>query len=124
MKKVLAFLVLLSHMNTSMFLPQTPELDAFDRNGKKIDDVNSVLEYIGVLAGLDNVADDEDDDTGQTFHITKTTVYDLSQPVSIRVQEKKTQDHNAGQFVEHKAEKIKAISFDIITPPPEALRIV
>lgn len=121
MKKVLAFLVLLSHMNTSMFLPQIPEIDAFDRNGKKIDDVNSVLEYIGVLAGLDNVADDEDDDTGQVFHITKADVYDLSQPVSIRVQEKKPREQKTRRFAEYRSCKIKTVSFDIITPPPEAL---
>lgn len=123
MKKVLAFLVLLSHMNTSMFLPQIPEIDAFDRNGKKIDDVNSVLEYIGVLAGLDNVADDEDDDTGQVFHITKADVYDLSQPVSIRVQEKKPREQKTRRFAEYRSCKIKTVSFDIITPPPETLGI-
>jgi hypothetical protein len=30
MKKLLAFLLLISHMNTSMLLPQVPEVDLVD----------------------------------------------------------------------------------------------
>jgi hypothetical protein len=41
MKKLLAFILLLSHMNTSMFLPQVPEDDIYDGNGNQVDDINS-----------------------------------------------------------------------------------
>ena len=122
MKKVLAFLVLLSHMNTSMFLPQLPEIDAFDAGGKKLDDINSMVEYVGVALGYDTTPDDEDDDTGQAFHIAKVPNYFLFQSVSI-VQIKKPQENNTTHFPEYRADKIKAIAIDILTPPPEARNI-
>jgi hypothetical protein len=119
MKKALAFLVLLSHMNTSMLLPQMPEQDAYDANGKQIEDINSVVEYIEVALGNDITADDEDDDNGQTFHLVKAVDYFFSQPMSI-VQEKNPAGKKANHFPEYRAGKIKVISIDIITPPPEA----
>ena len=122
MKKVLAFLVLLSHMNTSMFLPQRPEVDAFDAGGRKLDDINSVVEYVGVALGYDTTPDDEDDDTGQAFHIAKVANYFFSQPVSI-VQIKKPQEKNTTHFPEYRADKIRPISIDILTPPPEVRNI-
>ena len=118
MKKVLAILILLSHMNTSMFLPQIPELDAFDHNGKKQDDINSVLEFIGVTLDLDNTADDEDDDTGQAFNMAKAVEYDFCQPVYI-LREKKSPESKPIHFAEYRSHKIKDISIDILTPPPE-----
>jgi len=90
MKKALAFLLLLSYMNTSMF--------------------------------LDSIVDDDDDDTGQVLCITETAEYCLLQPVLI-LREKKPRERSAGQFVEYRSRKIKAISFAIITPPPEVRHI-
>jgi len=122
MKKVLAFLVLLSHMNTSMFLPQLPEVDAFDGGGRKLDDINSVVEYVGVALGYDTTPDDEDDDTGQAFHIAKVPNYFLFQPVSI-VRVENTSQSNATHFAEYRSDKIKPISIDILTPPPDVRHI-
>jgi len=122
MKKVLAFLVLLSHMNTSMFLPQLPEVDAFDAVGRKLDDINSLVEYVGVALGYDTTPDDEDDDTGQAFHIAKVPSYFLFQPVSI-IRVEKTPQTNPSHFAEYRPDKIKSVSIDILTPPPEARNI-
>jgi hypothetical protein len=122
MKKVLAFLVLLSHMNTSMFLPQLPEVDAFDAGGRKLDDINSVVEYVGVALGYDTTPDDEDDDSGQSFHIAKVPNYFLFQPVSI-VRVENTPQSNASHFTEYRSDKINPISIDILTPPPEVRNI-
>jgi len=121
MKKALAFLVLLVHMNTSMLLPQMPELDIYDASGEKQDDINSVVEYIRSAFGYDNTSDDEDDDNGQTFHIAKTFGYYFVQPVTI-AQERKLAKRNIRYFTEYKPGKIKVIPIDIITPPPDACR--
>ena len=118
MKKTLAFLVLLSHMNTSMFLPQSPEQDAYDASGRQLDDINSVVEYIQVSLGGDVSSDDEDDDNGQTFHLVKASNYYFTQHYSI-VQSKKTAVRNPRDFVEYRSGKIRTISIEIITPPPE-----
>ncbi|HMH22741.1 MAG TPA: hypothetical protein VK563_13235 [Puia sp.] len=119
MKKALAFLVLLSHMNTSMLLPQVPEQDHYDTNGRRLDDINSVVEYIQVALGNDTTPDDEDDDNGQTFHLVKAVDYIFSQPHSI-VQEKKPAGRNTNHFPEYRSGKIEMIAIDIVTPPPEA----
>jgi len=89
MKMLLALLVLLSYMNTSM---------------------------------LDNIADNEDDDTGQVFHISTAVEYSISQPVSI-LQEKTPAGQNTSQFADYRSAQIKTVSIDIITPPPDTRHI-
>ena len=119
MKKFLAFIVLLSHMNTSMFLPQIPEQDVFDKNGNQVDDINSVIEYIQVALGNDTTPDDEDDDNGQNLHLVNTTdFYYYTQPSSV-LQGRKNRRNRRQPFSEYKSRKIKVVSIDIITPPPQ-----
>jgi len=105
-------------MNTSMFLPQSPEQDAYDASGRQLDDINSVVEYIQVSLGSDITSDDEDDDNGQTFHLVKAANYYFTQHYSI-VQKTKTREKNPRDFVEYQSGKISTIPIDIITPPPE-----
>ena len=118
MKKLLAFILLLSHMNTSMFLPQAPESDVYDKNGAQVDDITSIVEFVMVKAGADHHADDENNDQGQNFHLIK--VFDFCYaPVF-------TKTHNEFStkqpvFIEYKEGKIPTLSFDIIIPPPKPI---
>ncbi len=117
MKRLLAFILLLSHMNTSMFLPQVPEDDVYDGNGFQVDDINSIVELVMVKLGIDHHADDEDDDQGQNFHLVKIFEYCFPQFDNI-----KTKDlfiTSQSMFQEYKEDKIPQISFDIIIPPPK-----
>jgi len=77
LRKILAFILLLNHLNTSMFIPQMAEVDRYDSNGTQIDDVNTLVEYIDqvVLGNYDPTPEDEDDDTEQPYHITKIIDY-------------------------------------------------
>ena len=75
MKKLFAFILLLSHMNTSMFLPQVPENDVYDKNGNQLDDITSVVECVMVYLDIDHHTDDENDDQGQNFHMVKIFEY-------------------------------------------------
>ena len=76
LRKVLAFILLISHMNTSMFLPQVVEQDAFDSTGQQINDINSVWEFVDEeILGNDSAPFDEDDDNGQNFHLVKIVDY-------------------------------------------------
>jgi hypothetical protein len=77
LKKVLAFLLLIHHMNTSMFLPQMAEQDRYDSAGVQYNDINSVVEFIDdlILDYNDDVPMDEDDDNGQNFHMVKMVDY-------------------------------------------------
>lgn len=119
MKKLLAFILLLSHMNTSMLLPQAPEDDVYDKNGNQVDDINSIVEFVMVHLGIDHHADDEDDDQGQNFHIVKVFEY-CFQPVfnNIKTNEFSITEH--AMFGEYKEDKIPNISLDITIPPPKS----
>lgn len=117
MKRLLAFILLLSHMNTSMLLPQAPEEDVYDGNGNQLDDITSIGELIMVKLGIDHHADDENDDQGQNFHLVKAFEY-CFQPVFSEL--------NSGILIMkpsmagvYKENKIPDICFDIILPPPK-----
>jgi len=59
-------------MNASMWLPQVEEQDVY-LDGKQVDDINSVIEYIEqeVLNIPDSTPEDEDDDNAQHFGLVK-----------------------------------------------------
>ena len=116
MKKLFAAFILLCHMNTSMFLPQSPEDDQYDANGQQIDDINSVTEYIAVLLGYDHTPDDEDDDSGQNFHMVKSFDYDFNQHFTLI--KPVSEDNKKTEFPEYINARIENISPDVITPPP------
>ncbi len=118
MKKLLAFLLLVSHMNTSMLLPQVPEADLFDTNGNHIDDINSMVEYFAVIFGYDHTADDEDNDDGQNFHLVKTADCNSEHSFFLNTQDKLRKIIRTN-FSNLQSTKIETISFDIITPPPD-----
>lgn len=117
MKRLLAFLLLLSHMNTSMLLPQAPEDDVYDGNDIQVDDINSIVELVMVDLGIDHTADDEDNDQGQNFHLVKIFEYCYDPVFTL------TNRHEfisaKEMFGEYKENKIPNICFDIIIPPPK-----
>lgn len=116
MKKLLAFILLLSHMNTSMFLPQAPEDDVYDKNGSQIDDITSIVEFVMVKLGIDHHADDENNDQGQNFHLIKIFDFCYS-PVFTKTNNEFSIKPSV--FIEYKEDKIPNVSFDIIIPPPK-----
>lgn len=118
MKKLLAFILLLSHMNTSMFLPQAPESDVYDKNGAQVDDITSIVELILVKAGIDHHADDENNDQGQNFHLIKIFNFCYNPVFTKTNNEFFTK---APVFIEYKEDKILTVSFDIIIPPPKPM---
>ncbi|MEO6813568.1 MAG: hypothetical protein ABI172_06525 [Ginsengibacter sp.] len=118
MKRLLAFIVLLSHMNTSMFLPQVPEVDIYDANGNQVDDINSVVEYVMVKLGLDHTADDEDSDNGQNFHLVKMVDY-FYQPFFSLIESNSPLGNESDNFRQFTNDKISMISYDLIVPPPK-----
>ena len=119
MKRLLAFILLLSHMNTSMLLPQAPEADVYDGNGNQLDDITSIVELVMVKLGIDHHADDENDDQGQNFHIVKIFEY-CFQPVFSEISDKGFAIDKKAMFGVYKENKTTDVSFDIIIPPPKA----
>ncbi|MEO9145339.1 MAG: hypothetical protein ABI237_07245 [Ginsengibacter sp.] len=117
MRRLLAFILLISHMNTSMFLPQAPEVDVYDTNGNQLDDITSIVELVRVQLGYDHHADDENDDSGQNFHIVNFYEYTFqpffTEEKNETLLEKETRFHNLDES------KTLSISYDILVPPPK-----
>ncbi len=118
MKKCIAFILLISHMNTSMFLPQVQEDDVYDANGQQVDDINSIVELINVELGYDKTADDEDDDTGQNFHLVKNIEYSFQQQFS-EIERIDFTEIKKKAVTKYKMPAIKTLAYDILTPPPD-----
>jgi hypothetical protein len=119
MKKITAFIMLLMHMNYFMFLPQIDEVDSYDASGQQIDDINSVVEYVRVMLGLDKTADDEDDDRGNNFTLAKTCDYFYQQQITI-LETPGFIEISSRVYSEYKIPAPLFTSYDIISPPPEA----
>lgn len=118
MKKVFAAILLLCHMNTSMFLPQVQEQDVYDANGYQVDDINSIVELINVELGYDTTADDEDSDNGQNFHLVKSFEYNFQQQ-SIQVVREDFVPVKKHEFAEYRLTLLPIVSIDVLTPPPD-----
>lgn len=118
MRKCFAFVLLVCHMNTSMFLPQVQEDDVYDKNGQQIDDINSIFELINVQLGYDKTSDDEDDDSGQNFHVVKNSEYSFQQQ-SVLMHRDAFTEIKKYKFSDYKMPAIKSLIFDIVSPPPD-----
>lgn len=119
MKRVIAFILVICHINASMLLPEVPESDRFDRNGQQIDDINSVAEWIAIETGLDHTADDEDDDTGKSFHVSKieTGYY---KPVFCEIIREEISAAEKKEFPSYTMPFVSEVYPDTTTPPPDS----
>ena len=108
-------------MNTSMFLPQMQEGDIVDKSGNQKDDINSLTEYVDevLLGHTDNSPEDEDDDSGQSFHASNTPD-SFFPPVSNSVTRKEVILTRVIKFPVYIISPIASLSYDVFSPPPES----
>ncbi|MEO6931897.1 MAG: hypothetical protein ABI151_09735 [Chitinophagaceae bacterium] len=120
LRRILAFLVLLCHMNSSMFLPQVPERDIFDTNNKQEDDINTVIEYVDqvILGHHADTPEDGDDDSGQNFHQGNITTY-YYEPFFIKIHTAAFSIRKQQRFTPFCLKSIPSVDFDIVSPPPD-----
>ncbi|MGN6531270.1 MAG: hypothetical protein ACTHK0_05925 [Ginsengibacter sp.] len=118
MKQVFAFILLLSHMNTSMFLPQVPEQDVYDAHGNLVDDINSITELVLVSLGIDHTADDEDDDSGQNFQLVRMADC-VFHPFFNEINNTGASTNTRILYSDFTNNKISRIAYDLIIPPPK-----
>jgi hypothetical protein len=120
MKKLLAFFVLLSHINFTMLIPQVDERDTFEQNGRQTDDINSLFEYIDqvVLGNRDDTPEDEDDDTARVFQVVKMDNYSFSQDVLV-VDQAEFAFREKARYPLMATQKIPVVYFDVQLPPPK-----
>ena len=75
--RLLTWILLLVHLNMTLLSPCVQEVDSYDRNGKIIDDINSVVEYVHQIALGHKDSTPEDEDKGKVSYSTvlKMPVY-------------------------------------------------
>lgn len=124
MKNLLAFLVLISHVNFSLFIPQADEVDQYDAMGRQVNDINSLYEYVNeiVLGNMPTASQDEDDDTGRYYHIVKVTSFCFSQNI-ISLKKPELAGFQKIIFFDCFTLKLPSIFFEIQSPPPETQKI-
>ena len=121
MKKWLAVLLLLSHINFSMFVPQVDEVDAIDKNGQQIEDINSLVQWIAVSCDgkAHRRSKDGDDDSARYFHLEKSGTFlwndQFKEEKPIGVLTRNAETYPLLPFA-----ALPLRYFEIQSPPPEA----
>ena len=105
-------------MNASMFLPQVAETDVVNTDGQYKDDINSIAEYVCVILGYDHTPDDEDDDSGQNFHLVNACDYFYQQEVILL--EKNYAGAVPSTYAGYTPRRLSNPYYDIVAPPPKA----
>lgn len=118
MRRFLALVVVLSHLNTSMFFPQVAEQDIYDSKGNQIDNITSIVEWIRVKTGLDHTPDNENDNRAQNLHPVKTVQY-TSDNYFIKTVKKYVSPIDQ-YYAEGPISRILMPAYDIVVPPPKA----
>lgn len=116
--KILAFILLLSHINFSMFIAQVDEIDVYDKNGQQEEDVNSLVEYLADTFHIKHrPLKDSDDDSARYFHASKFDDYNFSQ---LGIIKKEFFFTGRVKFPPHVEKLLPSFSLDIPGPPPKA----
>jgi len=119
MRRLLAIILLLSHMNTSMFFPQVAEQDVYDSKGNELDNITSIVEWVRVKTGLDHTADNENDNRAQNLHQVKDFQYTFD-PTAFTKNIACNYKLVNVDYVEYRNSKIPSVAYDILIPPPKA----
>ena len=115
--KIIAFIVLLSHLNFSMFIAQIDEVDVFDKSGQQREDVNSLVEYLANTFHIKHKPfKDSDDDNARYFHAVKLPNCIIPQPIVAKEDNLNLSDKSFPLYIE---QKLISFSLDVQGPPPK-----
>ena len=113
-------MVMLVHVNGSMFLPQVAEQDIYNADGQQQKDIDTVMEYVNeaVMGNHEKEPVDKDNDEGQNFHLVKIVDYYFEiDDTPLKHKPFATTTKNGSCFFSEK--KILSVSLEIIAPPPK-----
>lgn len=122
-KQLLAFILLISHINFSMFIAQVDEVDAFDHTGRQLADINSLIQLISFSAETARHNDyrDSDDDNARYFHLERPgNLLFVQELLSFK---KSKTGSGATTYPDPAPERIVSSLSETFSPPPETLSI-
>jgi hypothetical protein len=120
MKKPIAFIVLLCHINFTMFFPTVKEYDLYTSNGIMIDEINSVYEYVDedLFGDKDESPDDEDDDEPDFYELIKIGSYYFHN-VGTELTCAPLQTYSKLAYPAYIYNSLLSLSYDVVAPPPK-----
>lgn len=118
MKQLLVFIVLVSHINFSMFIAQVDERDTYDRSGRQKEDINSLVQYLAkVFHYKHRPFKDSDDDSARYFHIETQVV--ICEKDAVQIKSPLEYASQKIKYPPYKEQKAFSQYFEIQSPPPE-----
>lgn len=115
--KFMAFIVLVSHLNFSMFIAQIDEVDVFDKSGQQREDINSLVEYLATTFHIKHKPiKDSDDDNARYFHVVKLPNCIVPLPIVTKEDNFNFDNKIFPLYIE---KKLISLSLDIQGPPPK-----
>ncbi len=120
-KNLLAAILLIAHINGTMFIAQVDEVDTYDAKGNPQNDINTLTEYIhDILLHRDKKPrPDEDDDNARYFQGSNASLYDLQQ-YKVKVSNEDVFVNIKDQYSLFKENELLSPFLEITSPPPKA----
>jgi hypothetical protein len=105
-----------------MFIAQIDEVDLYDSNGSRINDINSVADYINdvLLNNGDHKRQDNDDDNARYFHIVRVLSYCFNPQIFMTGSDRQF-ENNKSTFTNSSTSKPLPVYYDVVTPPPKTV---
>jgi len=122
MRRILLFVVLLSHINAGLFVPCVEETDFYAKDGTQKDDINSVAEYFYevALGHKDKTPEDEDDDQPHYYLLAKTPSFNFQQQ-EFKIVAPQFLITIKQEYPVLREQQLPTTYLDISTPPPDAI---
>ncbi|HYM92497.1 MAG TPA: hypothetical protein VET23_00005 [Chitinophagaceae bacterium] len=119
LRHFLTLVLLVSHVNVSMFIAQLDEVDIYDAKGRPYNDINTLTEYIHdvLLHRKNKPRQDEDDDNARYFQVSTSSLYDL-QHYKVKVTAEDF-SRNKNEYSLFKENKWFSPFLEITLPPPK-----
>lgn len=122
MRRAVAFIVLLVHINTSMFIPVADEVDIFDAQGNQVCDINTMVQYVDqiVLGHTRTSHSDSDDDQAHFFNLIKFQRFFANQFEIVSSKKIVFAWNDKPIYSLFKDKKLMSLEQDVIIPPPKS----
>src|SRR5690349_18813573 len=118
-QRLLACLLLMSHMNFSMFIAQVDEVDTYDKKGRQQEDINSIFQYAELVFHIKHKPlPDTDDDNARYSLTVSSPLYDFYQYKIKSTREDFTAE-NQNEYSLYKENNWLSPVIEITTPPPK-----
>lgn len=119
MKRFFTFLFMIAYLNVAL-VAQVAERDLFDPHGNRVDDINSIVEFVRVVLGADTLWDDEDDDNTRNYCFVETL------NLYVAVQKLSSGEHpplvcqRTKNIIPLNERYVPPAYLEVVSPPPEA----